>query len=283
MKKILYLLSVILLLGSCTSDEPVLSAGPMPLVVEGWIEEDMAPVVIVTHAVDLTSETSSFDGFVEKWARVSIYDNGRQYLLSGRVNKDYATSFVYTSSRLHGQVGHTYRLVVETETDTVESTVTMLPSPAITRIETVPAEGCDTLFSLRAFVDSPAPDAYYKFFSKTNGLEKRFFGTFLGTFAGKDYAESEGYTITRGVHSAYDDEQSDFSHYYSASSTVIVKIAAIDRRLYDFWKVFDSNLSLSGNLLFSFSENCPSNIEGGLGYWAAYGSSVRVVRIPDGK
>lgn len=282
MKKSLFLLSVVLLLWSCASDEPALPSGPMPIVVEGWIEEDMTPVVIVTRAVDLTSEASSFDGFVEKWARVSIYDNGRQYLLSGRVNSDYATSFVYTSSRLHGKAGHTYRLVVETETDTVESTVTMLTSPKITKIEAVPVEGCDTLFSIRAFVDDVAPEGYYKFFSKTDGLEKRFFGTFLGTFGGKDYIGAEGYAITRGVHSAYD-ESNTFSHYYSAGSTVIVKIAAIERPLYDFWKVVDSNMSLSGNLLFSFSENCPSNIQGGLGYWAAYAPSVRVVHIPDNK
>lgn len=278
MKKLICLLPFLsLLLWSCSDSEPPLPAGAMPIVVEGWIEKDMSPVVIVTHAADLTAENPTFDGFVEKWARVSIYDNGTQYILSGRIDKDYAASFVYTSARLHGREGHTYRLVVETETDSAEAAVTMLPAPAITRLEAVPVAGNDTLFSIRAYVDGIAPEGYYKFFTRTQGLETRNFGSFLGTFMGKDYNSGDGYIITRGIHSSYDDK--NFSHYYAKGSTVIVSIAAIDSALYDFWSVFDSNLSLSGNLFFTFAENCPSNIRGGLGYWAAYSPSVKIIRL----
>ena len=242
MKKLICLLPFLsLLLWSCSDSEPPLPAGAMPIVVEGWIEKDMSPVVIVTHAADLTAENPTFDGFVEKWARVSIYDNGTQYILSGRIDKDYAASFVYTSARLHGREGHTYRLVVETETDSAEAAVTMLPAPAITRLEAVPVAGNDTLFSIRAYVDGIAPEGYYKFFTRTQGLETRNFGSFLGTFMGKDYNSGDGYIITRGIHSSYDDK--NFSLFYT------------------------------------FAENCPSNIRGGLGYWAAYSPSVKIIRL----
>lgn len=263
---------------ACTDDEPSVSGLDMPLVVEGWIEEGMPPVVMVTHAIDLTGENASFDGFVEKWARVSIYDGDRQYLLTGRNNSDYVPSFIYTSSRLHGQTGHTYRLVVETETDTVEAVATMLPAPAISRIESVPVEGSDTLFSLRAYVDGITPEGYYKFFSTTVGLEKRDYGTFMGTFAGNMYRENEGWIITRGIYATYDDSR-EFSHYYTLGSRVTVKLASISHELYDFWNVYDSNISLSQNLLFTFAGNCPTNIKGGLGYWAAYGTGRMTVRV----
>ena len=121
---------VSLCMAGCVDDGPEMPDGPMPLVVEGWIEEGLAPVVMVTRAVDLTTDTASFDGFVEKWARVSIYDGDERYVLTGSVNRDYMPPFIYTSSRLRGQTGHTYRLVVETESDTVEAETTMLPSPS---------------------------------------------------------------------------------------------------------------------------------------------------------
>jgi len=37
---------------------------------------------------------------------------------------------------------------------------------------------------------------------------------------------------------------------------------------------------MSGNLFFTFADNCPTNIDGGLGYWAAYGSSLSIINIP---
>lgn len=280
MNKILPLIYALmwLLPAACTDDGPELDGLALPLVVEGWIEEGMPPVVMVTHAVDLTGDSASFDGFVEKWARVSVYDGDKQYLLTGRVNKDYVPSFIYTSSRLHGQVGHTYRLVVETESDTVEAVATMLPAPSITRVESVPVEGSDSLFSLRAYAEGIEPDGYYKFFSTTVGVETRSYGTFLGTFAGSRYSTTEGWPITRGIYSTYDDSR-DFSHYYTLGSRVTVKLSAIGPELYDFWNVYDSNISLSQNLLFTFAGNCPTNIIGGLGYWAAYGTGRMTVRV----
>lgn len=271
-------LTILLSAGACTDDGPDLTGLKMPLVVEGWIEEGMPPVVMVTHAVDLTGDSASFDGFVEKWARVSVYDGDTQYLLTGRVNNAYVPSFIYTSSRLHGRAGHSYRLVVETESDTVEAVATMLPAPAISRVESVPVEGSDSLFSLRAYADGIEPDGYYKFFSTTAGLETRSYGTFLGTFVGSRYSCTEGWPITRGIYSTYDDSR-DFSHYYTLGSRVTVKLSAIDRELYDFWSVYDSNISLSQNLLFTFAANCPTNVKGGLGYWAAYGSGRMTVRV----
>lgn len=270
--------TVVFCMAACVDDGPDMPQGAMPLVVEGWIEEGMTPVVMVTRAVDLTADTASFDGFVEKWARVSIYDGDDCYILTGRINHDYMPPFIYTSSRLRGQTGHTYRLVVETETDTVEAVSTMLPSPAISRIECVPLAGSDTLFSLVAYVDDVAPGAYYKFFSRTVGLESRYYGTFLGTFAADAYNLEKGWVITRGVHSGYD-EGAEFSHYFSKGAIVSVNLSAIDRSLYNFWNAYDSNVSLSQNLLFTFAGNCPTNISGGLGYWAAYTSNRRTVTV----
>lgn len=280
MKRLLPIFILVLAgaLTRCAPDEPAETAGQMPLVVEGWIEEGMTPVIMVTHAVDLSGDSASFDGFVEKWARVSVYDGERQYMMTGRVNKDYVPSFIYTNSRLRGQAGHTYRLVVETETDTVEAETTLLPSPRLVRVESVAKEGSDSLYSLRAFVEGIEPDGYYKFFSMTRGLENRYFGTFMGTLKGSMYDPEEGWTITRGVHAVYNDSV-PFEHYFAKGSRVSVKVSAIDRELYEFWEMYESNVSISQNLLFTFAGNCPGNIRGGLGYWAAYGESRVTVTV----
>ncbi len=274
-----FICAAALSLAACvgSENEPV---GRLPLVVEGWIEEGQAPVVMLTHAVDLTADVASFDDFVEKWARVSIFDGDTRYILTGRINNAYTPSFVYTSSRLKGRIGHTYRLVVETETDTLEASATMLPRPELVRLEAVAVEGADSMYTIRAFVDDILPDGYYKLFSRDFSQDERYYATFTGTFAGYSYDPAEGIVVTRGIHSTFEDADT-FSHYYKAGSRVTVKACSIEPEIYDFWRVYDSSVSLSGNLFFTFAENCPSNIIGGLGYWAAYGTSQRTIVIPE--
>lgn len=257
-------------------DEPSLQK--LPLVVEGWIEENESPIVIVTHAIDLTQPTDSFDGVVEKWGRVSVFDGDTRYILTGRLNKDYTPSFVFTSSRLKGKVGHTYRLLIETETDTVEAFASMLPAPFLLPLKAEKVEGTDSLYYIRADVDGVEPDKFYKFFAKSLNTEKRFYGTFLGTFSGADYDENTGIKITKGIHSGYSDET--FDHYYHSGDRVNVKLCSLEPEIYDFWHVYDDNVMLSENVFFTFDGNCPSNIVGGLGYWAAYGTSIRSILIP---
>lgn len=275
------LLLPLLMAAGCDSDLPESpdTEGDAPLVVEGWIEEGGSPIVIVTRAVDLTQENPSFDGFVEKWCRVSIFDGDTRYLLTARSNDSYTPSFIYTSARLKGKAGHTYRLMVETESDTITAESTILPTARILRLEPTPSEESDTLYSICARLRDVEQDAYYKIFAKSSKEERRFYGSFAGTFRGSEYDSIAGRNVTRGLHGGYD--RDDFSHYYAKGDRVTVKICSMEREIYEFWKVYDSNVSFSGNLFFTYTSSLPSNLQGGaLGYWAAYGMREGAVIIP---
>lgn len=268
-----------LLAVSCTGyDEPSVPE-KMPLVVEGWIEEDESPVVIVTHAVDLTDNAASFDDFVEKWGRVSVFDGDTRYVLTGRLNRDYMPSFIFTSANLKGKVGHTYRLLIETETDTVEAVSTMLPAPELQPLAAVRAAVNDSAYFINAKINDIDPNGCYKFFIKSSLNDSRFYGAFLGTFKGHDYDPENGFNVTRGIHATYDDS-ADTDHFFYHGDRVTVKLCSLGADIYDFWRVYDNNVYMSENLFFTFEENCPGNIRGGIGYWAAYGCSKRSVSIP---
>lgn len=283
MKTPVYILLLIsLLIVSCeTVNEPSVDLSDIPFVVEGWIEDGQAPVVMVTHAVDLTVDEPSFENFVEKWCRVSIWDGNRQYILTSRINNDYTPSIIFTSSSLKGQVGHTYRLVVECEDRTLSSSATMLPAPKFERLVAESVADIDSLYSLRGFVSLETADDCFKFFVKTLSDGGRYFPSFLGTLSARDYDVDRGVVITRGKRAELDDDASeDFTHYFKSGDLVIVRVCSLEPVLYDFWHAYDANVSLSDNLFFTFGENLPSNIEGGLGYFAAYGSSERLIRLP---
>lgn len=252
----------------------------LPMVIEGWIEEGEAPVVIVTHCMNLTDTIASLDQYVEKWARVSIDDGQKKYYLNGRINNDYLPSFVYTTSRLKGKRGLNYTLKVETETDTLEATTTILP---ITRIDSVKVSRTvnnDTLYQINAFarIDPVADaDSYYKFFSQVVNRQRRFYSSFLGTFKGLAYDPEAGYSVSKGIHNTFEGDEK-FSPYYQPGDTVYVKLCTLSQEEYLYWRAYESSVSLSSNAFFNVARDCPTIIDGALGYWFGYGAyTVRAI------
>ncbi|MDE7460187.1 MAG: DUF4249 domain-containing protein [Paramuribaculum sp.] len=278
--KLIAAITILLLYGCDTGDDLCNDATNSPLVVEGWIEEGEAPVVIVTHAADLTVDEPSFDNLVEKWCRVSIFDGDQQYVLTSHFNNAYMPPVIYTTSRLKGKKGHSYRLTVETTEDTLTAQSTILTAPKIERLEAEKVDGNDSLYSVKVFLTDIKADEYIKIFVKTLPDEGRYYPSFLGTVCGRDYNPEKGIVVTRGKRVQTDDDAvKNFSHYFKIGQTVIVHVCSMDRTMYDFWKIYDSNISLNENLFFTFAENLPTNINGGLGYFAAYGMSEGVLRI----
>lgn len=266
--------SILLCLVSCDNQADELFYEKMPVVVEGWIEEGQAPIVMVTHAVDLTTETPSFDDFVEKWGRVTIYEDEQPYILTGRINKGYTPSLIFTSSRLKGKVGHVYRLTIETETDFVEATVTMKAAPEI--ISVIPVEETEG-YSLK--VNLSAHQGSVQFQTRSVPEDGRFYPAFCASLLATDIP-ADGFTVTRGIHASYDEEQAaNFSHFFYAGETVMVKVCRIPDELLPFWTAYDHAVSLGGNIFLSMPQNCRGNITGGLGYFTANGISTIAITL----
>lgn len=284
MRKWLYKAIGALMAMYCTSceknDTEYLDPSSIPFVIEGWIEHGQPPVVMVTHAVDLTEDTPSFDNFIEKWCKVSIWDNDKQYLLTARIDDSYTPSLIFTTSRLKGEVGHTYRLAVECYDRTLSATATMSAAPKIERLVAEKYSDSDSLYSLRAFITPGNNDQRFKFFVKVIGTDGRYYPSFLSTLSAQNYDLTSGAVITKGKRVDLKENSGDISHYFKSGDIVLVHVCSLEAEIYDFWNSYDNTISLSDNLFFTFNENLPSNIVGGLGYFAAYGMDEGLIRIP---
>lgn len=273
LSKILFTITWAVLAAACAAENEPPLPERLPLVIEGWIENGQHPVVIVTRAVNLTQNIESFDQFVERWCRVTIDDGNRKEVLTGRVNNAYVPSFIFTTTKITGQAGRTYRLTVETETDTATASATIGRSVRIDSLKVTPCADSDTLFQIHAFprVDK-SPDAYYKFFTKVNNEEQRYYSSFLGTFEGACYDSTTGFNVARGIHQTYDGENK-FTPYFTLGDTVSIKLCTLEKPVFDFWNAYENSVSLSGNVFLNVSQSCPSNISGAKGYWAAYATT----------
>ena len=68
--------------------------------------------------------------------------------------------------------------------------------------------------------------------------------------------------------------------YFTSGDEVSIKFCTMSEDVYKYWEDFEDVSSLSLNPFFPVTRKIRSNIKGGLGYWAGYGSTYYSVQIP---
>ena len=257
---------------ACT--EAVLPEYSPVLVVDGWIENGRPPIVIVTSSVPVSTEHRTLESLADnmiRWATVSIHDGEREVFLTGKMNTDYYPPYVYTTSMMSGEVGKTYTLKVKYGGMEVEAE-TKIPEPV--GLSYIRAEKArkNAYVLLAGFEDNESTKDYYKFFTKVMGRDSVYRSSFMGLI--DDVTLDEGVNdlqVFNGLNlSAL---QKDTLMYFNAGDKVAVKFCTLGEKEFQYWEDYDDVASLSRNALFPVTKKIRSNIKGGLGYWAGYGST----------
>ena len=268
------------LLLSCSGD--YLPEQNDELVVEGWIEDNGFPVVILTKNINISNKYQSLDSLsscIVRWAKVTVSDGEKSVVLTGRYMKGYTPPYIYTTSHFRGEAGKTYLLTVEYGDFHATATTTI---PNTQKIDELSVERCaqsDTLYqiSLR-YNDDEAEQNYYQIFTRVGGRDVRqYLAAYLGTIDNRVVKPKTKIPVYRGR----DINTLDYTPYYTINDTVAVKFAHIDRTSYNFWYDYTRNLTTAGNMFFATAASLRSNIIGGTGYWCGMGSDIKYVAIRD--
>ena len=268
------------LLLSCSGD--YLPEQNDELVVEGWIEDNGFPVVILTKNINISNKYQSLDSLsscIVRWAKVTVSDGEKSVVLTGRYTKGYTPPYIYTTSHFRGEAGKTYLLTVEYGDFHATATTTI---PNTQKIDELTVERCaqsDTLYqiSLR-YNDDEAEQNYYQIFTRVGGRDVRqYLAAYLGTIDNRVVKPKTKIPVYRGR----DINTLDYTPYYTINDTVAVKFAHIDSTSYNFWYDYTRNLTTAGNMFFATAASLRSNIIGGTGYWCGMGSDIKYVAIRD--
>lgn len=266
-KSIIILILAVILPLSCTE---VIPQGSTPrLVVEGWIESGGHPMVTLTESlvVEMGKDITTGD-LVEslaKWARVTVSDGDTTVILTGVVDANYFPPYVFSSSKLTGEVGKTYELRVEYK-DYVASARTTIPEPV--PLDTVyVATVSDSLCSVACgFTDPVKKGNYYKIFTKTEGVDTHYHSSVLALLDGdplQGYSEIALFSTQRmmdlvGAPNLF------------VGDNLWVKLCTMDREAFNFWKHYEVILYANMFNVESGTE-MHGNVQGALGYWIGYG------------
>lgn len=299
MRRYSYLLLPLLLLAFAACEKEVnikLDTGAPKVVVDGFIETGLPPVIVLTNSfsyfskIDLSTLENAFihdahitvsNGMQEITLREYMLDTGinsnRYYFYS--VDTADPTSFSFT-----GQPETFYTLKVTTGGKTYES-VTKIP--AVKPLDSIwyelpPRPVPDLPTAVNVFVRYSDPDTLgnsIRYFTSRNG--SLFLPPFNSVY-NDDIVNGTSFNIgmAPGAVRTKDINIDSLSHFFKGDS-IVVKWCAIDKASYDFWNTMEFSVGTVGNP-FSSPVTVMSNIKGGaLGIWCGYGTSYKTLVIPE--
>lgn len=289
---------------SLTIDIP---AGQEQLVVEGHIEQDAPPVVVLTRSMPVFAGSSPADieaSFVHG-AQVEVSIAGKSYTLKEVpaaafwpglrrvVSEQYAipenqlTSnsnfifYVYTSDELRGEIGKSYQLQISHEGRVLTSSTTI---PHLNPLQELflqphPDPRQDSLFTL--FYRYRDPDTLgnsVRYFTKRNS-EPFYPGYFTSVFNDEliNGVQNLSFPLDRGEPRGRDVDLDTYS-YFGKGDTITVRWAAIDLDHYRFWYTLENERNNNGSPIGS-ANTTRSNINGGLGVWGGYGVTYHQIVV----
>ena len=280
--RIILLILQLLVFSSCR--DAILPSYDPQIVVEGWIENDKAPIVMLTTTVSINGsvkDSSDLKEHIIRWGKVTVSDGEKEVVLAGRRDDRYFPPYIYTTSKIKGEAGKTYQLIVEYSGRTVTSSTT-IPSPVpleYIRTEKV-QEGTadsptDKYILIGGLKDNKETKDYYKVFTKIQGTDSSFVSSFLGL--------TDDVIITNDIQEIPINKGFSFNssteNHFTSEDTVLIKFCTLGQKSWEYWSDFEEIQSLSDNPFFPVTTDIRSNIEGGLGYWAGYGSTYYTIEV----
>ncbi len=309
MKKILSISMIFtLVLLSCEKEVKIDIPGHQEqLVIDGFIETDQPPFVLLSKSKDIYSATSLdafLNGFVSG-ATVTVSDGTTTVQLDEICSDDLppgteamAAAFfgipedelanyhlcAYTTFNpaIFGQVGKTYDLTVFYEGKTYTASTQIVPPTPLNSVYWKPEPNLpDYGFSYAWLTDPPAKHDAYKW--EVKRINKNPDGTDKDVSFTETYSPVTDDEFFNGLTfefwyenpMSWDDEEvpDEYKGYYHLGDSVVIKFSKMDANVYDFLEKKYMQLQTGGNP-FASPTNIPTNIKGGaLGIWAGFSPS----------
>ena len=300
--KCIILIYVLCSMLSCEEEfVPEINSAPPEIVVEGYIEggdSPTSPYVILTRSVPFFSEINlnNVNGFFVRDAIITVTTDDKSIQLeefclseltlaqrivvselfgvnTDSMGLDFCVYIDPTFSML-GEEGKQYDLQIEVEDKVLTATTCIPPKAIISDLAFVDLPGIpvDTLRELRVTLEDIANEAnFYRYF--TNRNEEGYLAS-LNSVLNDLFFDGDKFEFPLPKAEASDVEFNFETYgFYKVRDTMDIKFCTIDEAHYDFWSTLEFNRANQGP--FSSYTAISYNIEGGIGIWGGYSSSIR--------
>lgn len=252
------------------------------LVLEGWIEDNGHPFVLIHNSYTASEDVDSVHNIIENktifWGKVTVSGDEVSDVMTGKLDTTYLPPYHYSSVDIKGESGKTYEVVAEYEGQKVYAITTIPDRVGFDSISVELLNDKKGNVRLKGFLtDNDERDNYYVLFYRYRG-EKQYINCFLGVVSDIEADENGLIQIpiynNFSIHKLKNRGDKNNSRYFNEQDTVDLKLSAVDKTSYDIWKDISALSSSSSFPFLPIYKNVKTNIVGGKGYWCGYASSV---------
>ncbi len=287
-------LLALFLFTSCEKELNIpLQASEPKLVVEGSISTDQQPYLILTKSIGFFAKIDLNTAEFVQDAEVFVTDLtvNKKIQLKSFVSPLFTFYSIESTDPEYnhfqkGIVEHIYQLDIKYENQIYTAVAKIPNNVGLDSLYFEPNSSFnDTLFSLKAVYSDPDTlGNFYKYFTKRVGINikdssflepfsSRFDDTYINGQKNLPYDLFLGFTDTDTV----DNEFAEGRVFANIGDTVTIKLSAMDRGVYNFWKTLEFAAGSIGNP-FAAPIQVQTNVSNdALGIWAAYNNKYKTV------
>ncbi len=245
------------------------------IVVDGWIEPNQPARVILTFSAPFFEEIDSvaIRQLMLTTAKVTVNCDSVSEILMLTHDENFFPPYIYVSNLIRGKEGKIYELKVEYAGHKLTATTKI---PGVTSLDSIwfePLQHNDTLLTLWiAFNDKPSEKNYYRISARRNGIDNHYVPAYIPNLS--DQLFNGQYTLLP----VYKGNENPLFHedmiYFNVNDTVRLKFSTVDSLTFRFWQSVQEEMTKNNNPFASTLVTIKSNIKGGLGIWAGYGTKI---------
>lgn len=270
LKHIFGVLILSFLLYSCVREE----VDHTKMVVEGWIDAGKHPIVMLhtSYSLSLSEPDSTtlldiLEQHMVLFGKVVIFDGADSVILTGRVDTNYLPPYIYTTTKIIGEVGKTYSLHAKYKEFSAKAKTEI---PKIARLDSIRVTNLNQKMNVVGYANHLEVGEPYILMARTTD-QRQYKICPMGAFR----ASSTESIITINNPIDFTGEGAMLQTLFPKTDSVeiSIKFAKIGEAEFQMWDSYIAQKLTQGMFFMETYSNIISNIENGNGYWCGMGAS----------
>jgi hypothetical protein len=244
------------------------------MVVEGWIDAGKHPIVMLHTSYSLSwSEPDSttlldvLEQHMVLFGKVVIFDGEDSVILTGRVDTNYLPPYIYTTTKIIGEVGKTYSLHAKYKEFSAKAKTEI---PKIASFDSIRVTNLNQKMNVVGYANHLEVGEPYILMARTTD-QRQYKICPMGAFR----ASSTESIITINNPIDFTGEGAMLQTLFPKTDSVeiSIKFAKIGEAEFQMWDSYIAQKLTQGMFFMETYSNIISNIENGNGYWCGMGAS----------
>lgn len=276
LKHISGILILLFSLYSCVREE----VDHTKMVVEGWIDAGKHPIVMLhtSYSLSLSEPDSTtlldvLEQHMVLFGKVVIFDGEDSVILTGRVDTNYLPPYIYTTTKMQGEVGKSYSLHATYKSFSAKSK-TIIPEKAI--FDSIRIDINNQKVHVIGYANQLEIGEPYIIMARTT-KDKQYKICPMGAFRASQ--KQLKMTINNPINFTGEGMILQTLFPQTDSVDIAIKFAKVGEAEYQFWDSYIAQNLTQGLFFMETHSNIISNIQDGNGYWCGMGASEYTISL----